>query len=369
MRSGGFPAESSVVRDSGTAPSGLPSLLSLLMSHLALLGAFALAGGILSYAALLLRSPSYRAVTTLMVLEPRMGNGAVDFYLTPIRSYIALLSSPSVCDSCASNSSRRPAMRPKVRMPENTRLLEVSFDGRDPAEAARFVNCVAARALEENRRLNAEIQSRMSAMVSEALDPATVRLEKLEREMTVLRSRAGVELKHKELRQALADLETSREERLKAQLRLAEAQSRSKSFRALLDPHAASSETVRQLAEKGAAEAVTEESSARAISAESERLAAIATGRAATLEKELSRTEDELERLRRKLEGVAAIEGELLRRSRYSALEAASKAFDLVVMAPATPPDVPSTPPAWLVMSAGAFAGFVLAALFVLSRP
>src|SRR5512143_2050653 len=68
-----------------------------------------------------LRPARYRAVARVLVVEPRLGSGpTVDFNLTPVRSYAALLTSPSLLAACGSAglAGRLPA-----RLPQPTRVL------------------------------------------------------------------------------------------------------------------------------------------------------------------------------------------------------------------------------------------------------
>ena len=359
--------------DSDPREAPLLSLLASLRRHIVLLATFALLGGALAMAALLLRTSTFRAVATLLVVEPRLGGGGVDFNLTPIRSYLALLTSPALCEPCAALVAAKVphesvGPRVKVRMPENTRLLEVSFEGPDPVAAAAFVNCVTSRAQLENRRLNLELQTRMRSTIEEALGPARAGVETLEAALASARARELLELKRKELRQAFAEFETSRDERLKARLQLAQAQAHVKSY-GLLTVRSAPSPQVLELGEKGLAEAHADEGAARAVAAEAENAGREAQRRATLLERDLARAEGALDKLRRGFEGAAAVEAEMLKRSRLASIEAAAKSFDLITMAPASAPSRPSTPPPLLVAAAGAFAALLLGALVVLSRP
>jgi len=140
-------------------------LLELVRRHIALLLCAACLGGAAAALVAKLRKPVFRAAATLLIAEPRTSNSgpsAVDYNLTPIRSYAPLLASPALSAACAPalggavNAASLPD-RIRVRTPENTRLVEVSFTWPDPEEAARFVNCLTARASEENRRINSEL--------------------------------------------------------------------------------------------------------------------------------------------------------------------------------------------------------------------
>ncbi|MEO6325026.1 MAG: hypothetical protein ABIT01_08895 [Thermoanaerobaculia bacterium] len=345
------------------SPSALPdeaparTLLIPLRRSFALLAVLALVGGAVSVAVSAIRPQSFRAGATLLVVEPRLGGGGVDFNLTPIRSYLALLTSPALCVPCAAQlpaaeRSARGGPRVKVRMPENTRLLEISYDGANAAGATAFVNCVASGAEAENRRLNLELQGRMRSTIDDALAPAHAVVETLDAELTAARAKELVELRRKELRQAFAELETSRDERLRARLQLPQAMARAKSL---------------GTGEKGAAEARADAEAARALATESEAAGREAEQRATRLEQSLSRTEAMLDRMRRGLEGAAAVEAEMLRRGRLASIEGAAKSFDLITVVPATSRS--TAPAASLVFAAGALATFVLGALGVLSRP
>src|SRR5664279_5014868 len=98
MSAGRFDSDPRLAASAAPAGENDPPLLAPLTAlrrHLALLGA------LLAAATLWLRTPSYRAVAMLLVVEPRLGGGGVDFNLTPIRSYVALLTSPALCAPCS----------------------------------------------------------------------------------------------------------------------------------------------------------------------------------------------------------------------------------------------------------------------------
>ena len=86
----------------------------------------------------------YRASVTVLVEAGTANQSGIDYNLTPIRSYTALLRSPALEAAC-------PGIAPKVsvRMPENTRLLEVSVDDREARSAADVANCLVAKATGE----------------------------------------------------------------------------------------------------------------------------------------------------------------------------------------------------------------------------
>src|SRR5512143_887715 len=86
-----------------------------------LLAIAAAAGALAAGAVAALRPARYRAVARVLVVEPRLGSGpTVDFNLTPVRSYAALLTSPSLLAACGSAglAGRLPA-----RLPQPTRVL------------------------------------------------------------------------------------------------------------------------------------------------------------------------------------------------------------------------------------------------------
>ncbi len=96
---------------------------------------------------------------------------------------------------------------------------------------------------------------------------------------------------------------------------------------------------------------------------------AAAEGRAASLEREIASREDELARLKRRVDGASTGLAELERLTALAPLESARKAFDLQLVAP-PPPVAPRVGPSLLLLgAAGMLAGAFLGALVILSRP
>jgi hypothetical protein len=323
----------------------------------------ALAGGLVGFGAGALRGPRYRATATLLVVEPRgAAPGSVDYQLTPIRSYTALLRSPALAASCAAGG---PLPRVKVRMPESTRLLEISAEGEDAAAVAAFAGCLATHAVEENRRLNADVARRGESQVAAALLAARTEVEKQEQELTRMRIASLVELKRTLLKAALGEIAAATDEERLARQRVDEEEARSKSF----EESATMRPAARETAEAGAAKAQANAAAARAAIAAAAKARNAAEARATRLEREITSREEELVRFRRRLEGTAAGLTELEKRTALAPLESASKAFELQVVAP-PPPVAPRVGPSPLLVAAiGALAAVFLGALVVLSRP
>lgn len=296
-------------------------------------------------------------------MEPRgAGPGSVDYQLTPIRSYTALLGSPALAASCAAGGA---PPRVKVRMPEGTRLLEISAEGEDAVAVATFAGCVAARAVEENRRLSADVARRGESQVNAALLAARAQVEKQELELTRARIASLVELKRALLKAALAQITAATDEERLARQHVEEEEARSASYQESADRPPAPSET----AESGATRARANAAAARAAVTASSKARAAAEVRAAGLEREITSREEELVRLKRRLEGTAAGLAELEKRAALAPLESASKAFDLQLVA-SSPPVAPRVGPSSLLVAAiGALAAVFLAALVVFSRP
>jgi len=374
----------------------------------------ALVGGILGFALSKLETPTYRASASLLAVEPRIGGsgGSVDFNLTPIRSYTALLASPSVCAACAEKLSAeaagprdpaRLASRLRVRMPENTRLLELSFESTDPSNAADFVSCVAERASAENRRINEEIAERTRDSSGAANLRARDEASRLEKELVDLRRASHLEVRRSELKAALAEVEAGATDERTAALTAVEQQEKRKSYEATARQHAgkrsfASSlaedaaataardragesarpgsavlreeaEPVRDFAEEGIAESAATEAGARASATEARRRTSDAIRRAVKLEEEIAKVESSLTAASKRFDGAMSALSEIERRRALAPLEAATKAFELVPFATAARPAFPSRPRPRMAGAAGALAAASFAALLVLSAP
>ncbi len=322
----------------------------------------ALAGGLVGFGASALRAPRYRATATLLVVEPRGAPpGSVDYQLTPIRSYTALLGSPALAASCAAGG---PLPRVKVRMPESTRLLEISAEGEDAAAVATFAGCLATRAVEENRRLNADVARRGESQVAAALEAARTEVEKQALELTRLRIASLVELRHSLLKAALSQIAAATDEERLARQRVEEEEARSKSF----EESTKTQPDAKEMAEVGAARAQAGAAAARAAVTAASKARTAAEASAARLEREIISREEELLQLKRRVEDTAAGVTELEKRAALAPLESASKAFDLQLVAPPSPVAPRVGPSPLLVAAIGALAAVFLGALVVLSR-
>ncbi|HEV8268477.1 MAG TPA: Wzz/FepE/Etk N-terminal domain-containing protein [Thermoanaerobaculia bacterium] len=337
-----------------------------------LVAAFACGGALLAFGASRFLPRRYRATATLLVAEPRLGGpGQVDYNLTPVRSYTALLSSRSLAEACVTAlgaaASRDGGRGVAVRVPENTRLLEVSFDGSEAASAASFANCVAERAVAENRRMNAALSKRTVDEVTASLTPVRERAATLDAEIAARRASTLLEVKRGELRSALDELGAYDADGRRARLAAAEALARKTSFGAA--PANGRSTSAGEFAEQEAASASAAEAAANAAARESRAGRAVARDRAARLEGEIARAESELEDLKRRRDAAAAAAADLSRRGSLAGVESAAKEFELVLVAPASPPSAPTNPRGLVVALSGALAAAAVAALFVLSRP
>ena len=340
-----------------------PTLLVRLRRSGLFFAVCALAGGLVGFGATAIRAPRYRATATLLVVEPRGAQpGSVDYQLTPIRSYTALLGSPALAASCAAGGS---PPRVKVRMPESTRLLEISAEGEDAAAVATFAGCLAIRAVEENRRLNADVARRGESLVATALQAARTDVERQEMEVTRLRGTSLTELTRAQLKAALGQIAAATDEERIARQQVEEEEARSKSF----EESATMRPATRETAEMGAARAQANAAAARAAIAAASKARTAAEARAALLEREIASREEEIVRRRRHIESTTAGVTELEKRMALAPLESASKAFDLQLVAP--PPTVaPRVGPSPLLVAAiGALTAVFLGALVVLSRP
>ncbi len=349
---------------------------------------------------------SYRATATLLAQEPVMAGAGptIDYNLTLIRSFKALLSSPALAMGCASDGGLRPvpaAASVRVRMPENTRLLELSAAAPDPARAAAFVTCIASRAAEENRRLNRERAEAAASLVEPPRDAARRDLEALQGRLAELRTSGSFERKRAELRASIAALEAAEQDERRARVALAEAVARTGSYaetaagrpesrkfesflKAVPEENALRKTTsndgaapvvreegdpVRDLAERGRAEGTASRASALASIEAANAQRASAFRRIAALEAELAKGEQELNVVMKRIEGMAVAQTELERRYALVRIEAAARAFELTMLAPPVPPRNPEGPRAIGGAALGGIAAAALAAFFVLSRP
>jgi chromosome segregation ATPase len=250
-------------------------------------------------------------------------------------------------------------------MPESTRLLEISAEGVDAAAVATFAGCLATRAVEENRRLNADVARRGESQVAAALLAARTEVEKQELELTRVRIASLVELKRALLKAALSEIAAAADEERLARQHIEEEEARSTSY----EESAGRRPATRETAESGASKARANAAAARAAVAVASRGRTAAEARAALLEREITSREEELVRLKRRVESTAAGLTELEKRTALAPLESASKAFDLQLVAP-PPPVAPRVGPSSLLVAAvGALAAVFLGALLVLSRP
>lgn len=382
-----------------------PEPLVRLRRALPVLLCAAAVGAALGGGAAALSPRRYRAVETLVVLEPRMTGGvvSVDFNLTPVRSYVALLSSPSLAQACAVAAGLPKEAAPpkvKVRMPEQTRTLELSAELETPESAAAFVRCVAQRAIAENRSINRALSDGAAALVSASRDEARTAHASLQAELARLRASESLERKRAELRAASEGLLANDQAERTALSRLREAEARGKSLSTTADSRperrrlssylsrgpderaAAGTDApggtpvvreeadpVRDMAEKGRAEAAAEAAAARAALENASRGRAAAAARMAKLEAEIADVEERLNSLVKRLEGAGAAEQELERRLALAPVDASARAFELASLSPAVPPRRPAGPAPLLAGVAGGAAALGLAALLVLSRP
>jgi hypothetical protein len=326
----------------------------------------AAAGAALAAGVARLAPARYRAMARVLVVEPRLGTGvSVDFNLTPVRSYAALLTSPTLLAGCSGGAL---ADRLRVRLPENTRVLEVSLEDASPARAAELVNCATTRAIEENRRLNTELAARSATVVDEALERSRTAIAGLEGELAAARRSSRLEVARGELKTALDDASESADEERRARVKVADAAARRKSFAETARTSDGRDGAARELAERGAAEAAADEAAGRAALAAAGEERARADARAAALESKTAGDEAALASLNRRLEAAASARAELERRRASAPLEAAAKAFELAVLSPAVPASSPTRVPAGLASVAGAVCALVVGVLFVLSR-
>lgn len=364
----------------------------------------AAAGGLVGAGGAALRPRAYRAVETLVVLEPRVpgGSPAIDYNLTPVRSYAGLLASEALAARCAGTlglpeGARLPKVR--VRVPENTRTLEVSAEAADPGKAAAFVSCVAAGAVEENRRLNRELARAAAEEARRALAAVREESASLQDEFAKTRAEEQLERKRAELKVAGEDLLSGAARAREAAGAREEAEARRRSLAASAGarperrrfesfvsdvpverasvPSAPEdarvvreeADPVRDLAETEGAEAGADAAAAAAQAG----AASGARGRAARdlarLEAEVARGEARVNPLLKRLEGLGAAQVELERRAALTESEALSRALELVPLAPAVPPRRPSGPSPLLSGAAGALLASGLAGLVLLSRP
>ena len=293
----------------GPDGDGASFLLTRLRRRGLFLGALAVAGAAGGLALYALRPASFRAVETLAVVDPRPGGtSAIDYNLTPVRSYVALVSSPALAAPCATHlglpaTVAAPAVR--VRMPENTRLLEISLETADPRSGAAFVRCVAAAAIAENRRLNEEQTAGAKKVWSAAV--TTLREELARRDAALARAK-GTALP--------------------------------RTTRSLLDAALDKIERGRGGADE-----------------------------AAPLERKLARIDEEIGPLERARDAAASALGEAERREALASVENASRAFDLVCLAPAVPAARPSGASRLTMAALGVAAALLLGAFSVLSSP
>lgn len=398
------PEEVPSLRPHVPTPPDPPPLLARLWHGALPVLLLAALGGITAFALAHLRRPWYRATTTLLVGEPAMSGGPslFDFNLTSVRSFTGLLTSQSACEACAALAGEATApdllaRRVKVRVPENTRLLEVSFEAADPKAAAAFTNCLAGKAVEESARISAGLAAQGTRTVDSALETLRAETTRLQGELADARGRSLLELKRAELRAALAALEKSAEEERRAAIDAAGAGARRGSLEVAgkarperrrlssylsRDPEVGAAapgtggtpvvreeaDPTRDLAERGAAEAAAAEAAARASADAAARSRSAAERKAAALEKEIARAEQELDTLGKRVASASSGQAELEKRRSLLPVEAAARALLLVPLAPALPPARPSNAAPWLVGLVGAAAAGTLGALLVLSR-
>lgn len=385
-------------------PDPGPVPLLRLGRALPLLVAAAAIGGAVGAGGAALRPKRYRAVETLAVLEPRVPGSppAVDYNLTPIRSYAGLLASPALAQVCAATlglPAGAPPPAVKVKVPENTRTLELSAEAADPEKAAAFVRCVAKAGVEENRRLNRELARAAADEARAALEAVRKDAASVQQELARARGEEELERKRTELRAASEDVLDGAARMREAAGTREEAEARKKSLAAsagarperrrfetfLSDapaeraslPTAAEdarvvreeADPVRDLAEKGGAEAGAEAAAAGAEASLAAGTRRQASRDLARLEAEVARGEARLAPLQRRLEGLGAAQVELEKRASLTESETISRSLELASFAPAVPPRRPAGPSPLLSGAAGAVLAAGLSGLILLSRP
>lgn len=305
------------------APEGAPfPVLARLRRGAPLVGLGAVLGGIAALGASFLAPTRYRASVTVLVEPGTANQSGVDYNLTPIRSYTALLRSPALEAAC-------PGIAPKVsvRMPENTRLLEVSVDDADPKGAADVANCLVAKAIEENAKMKRAAADRTLGRLDAAVAAARAETSRRENDVAALRQKETLELKKTQLRAALTDV------------------------RELAD-----AERTGRLSGRGSVPEIV-------------RLRAETEKRAALLEKEVADIEERGDAARRLLDVATASQSEITRRAEHMRIDAEGRSFDLVPFGSAVPPKRPVSPSRLFAGLLGVAFGGGLAALLVLSRP
>ncbi|MBI2570761.1 MAG: hypothetical protein HYV63_27475 [Candidatus Schekmanbacteria bacterium] len=390
------------------------SLLVALRESWLLIVAVAICGGVLGLLAARMRPYRYRASSWILVVEPRIAGSynAVDFNLTPIRSYRPLFSAPDVCGPCL-DILRGAAPAPldldavarglEIKMPEHTRVLEVSYEAATAQAASDFVNCIVGGAVDANRKINEALAKSVLELSEAAYATARQRADELEARLREVRERANIEWLKAEMRSTHAVISQVEQEEQRHALRLAEARSRRATFakvmaeqpalrtlrsavadsastlaaidRAGVDAGAGAAvvheeaDPVHDLARRGVAEATAEEAGATAALAESRRLRQAASREATAREAAIARVELELELLQKSFEGATMALWEIQKRRGLAPLETATKAFELIPIHAATPPSSPSSPPPLLTAMAAAVIAGACAGLYVLSTP
>lgn len=385
-------------------PDPGPAPLARLGRALPLLLVAAAIGGAVGAGGAALRPKSYRAVETLVVLEPRVPGSppAVDYNLTPIRSYAGLLASPALAQGCAATlglPAGAPPPKVKVKVPENTRTLEMSAEASDPEKAAAFVRCVAKAGVEENRRVNRELARAAADESRAALSAVRKEAAAVQEEVATVRGEEQLERRRAELKAAGEDLLAGAESAREAASARDEAAARRKSLAAaagvrpetrrlqsfLADspeeraalPGAAErsrvvreeADPVRDLTEKAGAEAGADAAAAGAQATLAAGTRRQASRDLARLEAEVARGEARLAPLLRRLEGLGAAQVELEKRAALTESETISRSLELASFAPAVPPRRPAGPSPLLSGAAGAVLAAGLLGLVLLSRP
>lgn len=367
-----------------------------------LLAGAALCGALVGAGGAALAPKSWKATHTLVVLEPRLAGGgaSVDYNLTSVRSYAALLASPALAETCRATLALPAGSLPpvRVRVPENTRTLECSVQAADRTNVAAFVNCVAGRAIEENRRLNRDLAQAAVAEVAVARDALRKEIAEVQDQLALVRREEGLERKRAEMKAAGEDITAWTATAREALRRREEAEARTRSLsaaaqarparrrlssflaaapeeRAALPEHDERSTVVREeadpvrdLAEKGRTESDADAAAAGAAARAANENRARGMRRFGQLESEIVHGEARFNALVRRLDGLSASQTELERRFSLAKVDALSRALDLATFSPAVPPDRPAGPSPLLAGGAGALLAASLCGLFVLSR-
>lgn len=352
-------------------PQGVPPIQSLLR-RLPFLAALALSGAVLGFGIAKLAPRGARATQPVLVAEPRLSpyTQSVDFNLTPIRSYTTFLTSRALGEGCAKTlSATDPAhageykamsRAVRARLPEQTRVIEVSVNAPTGEAASAFLACFVAAAVTENRALNARLSTESRATVTGALERTRARATELRALLREARSGSNIEIAHAERRALLDGVESATDEERRARARAVTEEARAKRLR----------ESPERLSAKAAEDALESEAraaGARAAAQEAARSRSVGARDAEALGKRVVDLETRIAAVSSELDAVQAATVELEKRAAIAEIDMAAKAFELVPLSGS--PTVSETgPPALLAALAGALTLLGAGALFVLAR-